>query len=77
MGSWVVPAATLLGVGWYFATCVILGILLGRWADSQTGLEPALTLTGILLGLAVAIVGGYRLLRPFIDKLGSGSSGKV
>jgi hypothetical protein len=76
VGSWVGPAATLLGVGWYFATCVILGVLLGRWADSQTGFEPAFTLTGILLGLAVAMVGGYRLLRPFIEKLGADSSGK-
>lgn len=76
MSSWVVPAATLLGVGWYFATCVILGVVLGRWADSETGFEPAFTLAGILIGLAVAIVGGYRLLRPFIDRLAAGPSGK-
>jgi hypothetical protein len=69
MGSWVIPTASLLGAGWFFATCLILGVLIGQWADEKTGLEPTCTLIGILLGLAVAAVGGYRMLLPFIRKV--------
>jgi len=71
VGSWMVPTAYLLGAGWFFATCIILGVVIGQWADSATGLEPTFTLIGILLGLAVAFVGGYRMLLPFIRRLGN------
>lgn len=71
MGSWMVPTAYLLGAGWYFATCVILGVVIGHWADSASGLEPLFTLIGIMLGLAVAFVGGYRMLSPLIRRLGN------
>ena len=72
MGGWMAPTAYLLGAGWYFATCLILGVVIGRWADSKTGLEPTFTLLGIMLGLAVALVGGYRMLSPFLRRLGNG-----
>jgi len=67
----VVPTAHLLGIGWYFALCLILGIGLGRWADGRTGLDPTFTLIGAGLGLATAMVGGYRMLIPFINRFGS------
>jgi hypothetical protein len=68
VGSWAAPTAYLLGVGWFFATCLVLGVVLGRWADSTTGLEPVFTLVGIMLGLAVAMVGGIRMLLPFMRR---------
>jgi F0F1-type ATP synthase assembly protein I len=76
VGSWVAPTAYLLGVGWYFATCILLGVVLGRWADSATGLEPVFTLVGMVLGLAVALFGGIRMLMPFMSRMGSGPSEK-
>lgn len=76
MGSWVAPTAYLLGAGWFFATCIILGVVLGRWADSATGLEPVFTLIGIVVGLAVALIGGIRMLLPFMNRFGTGPSGK-
>lgn len=76
MGSWVAPTAYLLGAGWFFAACIILGVLLGRWADGATGLEPVFTLAGIILGLAVALAGGLRMLLQFMDTLGNGTSEK-
>ena len=72
MGGWFVPTASLLGAGWYFAICLLLGVLLGHWADGKTGWEPILTLVGIVLGLAVAILGGIRMLQPFMRSLKDG-----
>ena len=71
MDSWVAPTVQLLGAGWFFATCIILGIVIGRWADGATGLEPLFTLAGIILGLAIALVGGIRMLMPFMQRLGN------
>ena len=74
VGRWMVPAASLLGAGWFFATAIILGVLIGHWLDEETGLEPTFTLIGIVLGLAVAAVGGYRMLLPFMRWLGDNDS---
>jgi hypothetical protein len=71
VGSWVAPTAYLLGIGWFFATCIVLGIVIGRWADGATGLEPTFTLAGIFLGLAIAAVGGFRMLMPFVERFGN------
>src|SRR5215210_1209060 len=60
--SWVVPAAWLLGIGWYFAICVVLGILGGRWLDGRFDTAPLFALIGTFLGLAAALYGGYRTL---------------
>ena len=74
MGSWMVPTASLLGAGWFFAAAIILGVLIGHWVDGKTGLEPVFTLIGIALGLAAAAVGGYRMLLPFMRWLGENDS---
>ncbi len=74
MRGWMAPTAHLMGIGWYFATCLILGVVLGRWADGKTGLDPTFTLIGIGIGLAVALVGGYRMLIPFINRFGGEST---
>jgi F0F1-type ATP synthase assembly protein I len=59
----------LLGIGWFFATAIVLGVGVGLWLDAQTGLEPVFTLVGTLLGLTVALVGGFRMLLPFLRRL--------
>lgn len=56
------PALGLLGIGWYFATCIVLGVLGGLWLDDQLSTEPLFTLLGLLAGLAAAGWGAYRLL---------------
>ena len=76
MGSWVAPTAYLLGAGWFFAACIILGVFIGRWADGATGLEPAFTLAGIIVGLATALFGGFRMLLRFMETIGNGTSEK-
>jgi F0F1-type ATP synthase assembly protein I len=56
------PALRLLGIGWYFAFCVTLGIVGGVWLDSRVGISPLFTLIGLCLGLLAAFFGGYRML---------------
>lgn len=59
---WVAPAGWLLGIGWYFALCVVLGVLAGRWLDARADTSPLFALIGTFVGLAAALYGGYRML---------------
>jgi F0F1-type ATP synthase assembly protein I len=56
------PAVRLLGIGWYFALCIALGIGGGVWLDDRFGISPLFTLLGLSLGLAAAFYGGFRML---------------
>ena len=57
------PALALIGIGWYIATCIVIGTLAGLWLDGQTDTRPVFTLLGIFFGLASAGSGGYRMLQ--------------
>lgn len=70
MGRWVANALALTGIGWFFATAIILGVLAGYWLDKGTGLSPVFTMVGMILGLAVALVGGFRMLQQFLRRFG-------
>jgi ATP synthase protein I len=59
---WVVPSVWLMGIGWYFAVCVVGGILVGRWLDGRFDTGPLFALIGTFLGLGMALYGGYRML---------------
>ena len=67
---WVVPSAWLLGIGWYFAVCVVGGVLLGRWLDGLFGTAPLFALIGTFAGLGMALYGGYRMLTERLLKPG-------
>ena len=56
------PAVRLLGIGWYFAFCIALGIGGGVWLDGRLDISPLFTLLGLCIGLAAAFYGGYRML---------------
>ena len=58
----------LLGVGWYVAAALILGLLGGRWLDNQLGTSPLLLLIGLCVGVALAFYGVYRMLAPILNK---------
>ncbi len=56
------PTARLIGIGWYFAICIVIGIVGGVFLDQAAGTTPLLTIIGLLLGLFLAFYGGYHLL---------------
>jgi len=56
------PAVRLLGIGWYFALCIVVGIVGGVLLDRQVGKDHIFTLVGLFLGLILAFFGGYIML---------------
>ena len=54
--------ARLVGIGWYVAICIAGGTLVGMWLDRRLDLSPLCTLGGLGLGLAISVIGMYRLL---------------
>ena len=69
------PALRLMGIGWYFALCIALGIGGGVWLDSRLGISPLFTMLGLGLGLIAAFVGGYRMLMEALGGDGDRGSG--
>ena len=55
-------ALRLLGVGWYVALCISGGAMGGRWLDELVNLSPVLTLIGLGLGIAMAVIGMMKML---------------
>jgi hypothetical protein len=56
----------LIGIGWYITACIILGTLGGHWIGQKLGgdsNEIILTVVGSILGLIVAFVGVYRMVK--------------
>ena len=52
----------LLGIGWYVALCIGGAGLGGFWLDEYLDLNPVFTLLGLGVGIALAVVGMYRML---------------
>ncbi len=59
---WSSPVFRLVGIGWYFAISILLGIAAGLWLDGKADTDPLFTLIGLLVGLVAAFIGGYRML---------------
>jgi F0F1-type ATP synthase assembly protein I len=54
----------LLGLGWYIATSIVLGVGGGLLLDGWLGTVPLFTLLGVLVGSVVAFYGMYRMVLP-------------
>ena len=67
MEHWV-PALRLTGIGFYIVICILLGTGAGYWLDNRLNTAPWLLLVGLLLGLALAGYGVYRMLRPLLNE---------
>ena len=58
----------LVGIGWYVAICIGGGAAAGLWIDGRLDLNPAFTLLGLGLGIALAILGMYRMLMAVLSE---------
>ena len=66
MKRWAV-ALRLVGMGWYVAACIVLGLVGGIWLDSIVHTRPVFMLIGLFLGLGLAFFGVYRALLPLLQ----------
>lgn len=65
MSSIIPTLARLTMIGWFVGVSIAGGALLGWWLDGLIGSAPLLLVVGILLGVAVALVGMMRMLSDF------------
>ena len=66
MGKRWAGAIRLIGIGWYIAACILLGTRGGRWVGQKVGgngSEVIFTILGLILGLILAFVGVYRMVK--------------
>ena len=60
-------ALRLLGLGWYVALCIILGVGAGLWLDRRLDTLPLFTLIGVVLGSVLAFYGMYKMVVPLLS----------
>ena len=60
-------ALRLTGLGWYVVVCVVGGTVAGIALDDWLNTKPIFVLGGLLLGIAVASLGIYRMLAPMLS----------
>lgn len=63
MNKWI-PAFRLIGVGFFIAACITGGILAGWWIG---GKRPVFTIIGLIVGLALAFYGVYKMIQPLMN----------
>jgi F0F1-type ATP synthase assembly protein I len=61
-------ALRFVGVGWYVASCIVVGVLGGLGLDHLIGTRPLFTLLGVLVGTAAAFYGVYKLVQPMLQE---------
>ena len=59
-------ALRLTGLGWYVATCIVVGVVGGVALDKLLNVAPLFTLLGVLLGTVAAFYGLYKMVRPLL-----------
>ena len=65
----------VLGVGWYIAIAIVLGLLGGLWLDGKCNTKPLFTIIGLIIGILAAVYGVYQIILPLLNnKQGKGDS---
>ncbi len=72
MPTWAL-ALRLMGVGWYVAASVVIGIVGGYLVDRWLGTTPVFIIVGVILGTTVAFYGLYRMVQPLMGDQERGS----
>lgn len=76
-GSKMATVLRLVGIGWYVAICIGGGAAAGLWLDQKVELAPLLTLLGLGIGIALAMIGMFRMLSAVLsDSAESKDKGK-
>jgi hypothetical protein len=63
------PAMRLIGIGWFIAICIILGVVGGKQLDKALDTEKLFTVVGIFVGLFFGLWGGWIQLREVLDAI--------
>ena len=71
MSRWV-AALRLTGVGFFIGICIAGGTLIGWWLG---GNKPIFMIIGLVIGLIVAGIGVYQMLRPLLSNKGDKENG--
>lgn len=69
------PAMRLIGIGWFIAICIILGVFGGIQLDKVTDTGKLFTVIGIFVGLFFGLWGGWIQLREVLDAINRGRTG--
>ena len=69
------PSARLLGIGFYVAICIVLGTMGGLALDGALDTGRLFTILGLLVGLVMALWGGYRQLQEVLDAINRRGAG--
>ena len=69
------PSARLLGIGFYIAICIVLGTVGGLALDGTLDTGRLFTILGLLVGLVMALWGGYRQLQEVLEAISRRAAG--
>jgi F0F1-type ATP synthase assembly protein I len=75
MNKWTV-VWRLVGIGWYFAFCLLLGAGVGYWLDHKFDTLPILTFVGLSGALGLSFFGFYRMVQPLMKEEQKKDGGK-
>ena len=75
MPTWAL-ALRLMGVGWFVAASVVIGIVGGYLLDQWLGTTIVFTIVGVVLGTTVAFYGLYQMVKPLLGGQGNGPKGE-
>lgn len=75
MPRWVL-ALRLMGLGWYIAFCILIGVGGGIWLDKRAGTGFLFLILGILAGSGLAFYGVYRMVVPLLGQNAPPNSSK-
>ena len=63
------PAMRLIGLGWFVAICIVLGVVGGIQLDKAVDTGKLFTVIGLFVGLFFGLWGGWLQLRQVLDAI--------